>query len=224
MIGNAEKEVARNRLKEIRYECDGRFHIVFAGTFGRSFEFETVIEAARKLDRAAPARARITLCGSGDRWQQVYDSAEGIDSLQVLPRLGLNELQIVYEDADIGLAPYRNIDNFQKNIPNKVDEYLQMNLPLLSGVDGRIAELMDEEDLGRRYTAGDPDSLASMVLGLTDNPEEVDRLRQNARKYVEACIKHGGTTSFANHLENMVRERRGRNQQLPGDRMESKTS
>jgi glycosyltransferase involved in cell wall biosynthesis len=199
---------ARARLKELGHVPDDRVQVVFAGTFGRSFEFDTILEAGRRLDGIATGRTRIILCGSGDRWQQVADEAKGTDSLRVLPRLSLVELQQIYAESSFGLAPYRNIENFQKNVPNKINEYLRMGLPILSGVDGRMADLITQHGVGKRYLAGDPDSLARSIASLSEKPDEIETLRRNVNVHLQdADSTPPGTRALADHLEGIAERR-----------------
>ena len=52
----------------------------------------------------------------------------------MLGQLNGNELSYVMSFCSIGLAPYKNIPNFEKNIPNKIYEYAFNNLYLISSL------------------------------------------------------------------------------------------
>jgi len=199
---------ARIRLKEMGYVEDDRMQVVFAGTFGRSFEFDTILEAGRRLDEIAAGRTRIILCGSGDKWQHVADESKATDSLQVMPRLSLLELQQIYAGSTLGLAPYRNIENFQKNVPNKINEYLRMGLPILTGVDGRIATLIEQNGVGHRYLENDPDSLAKLIASLSKDTNEIEVLKRNVDAHLQnEDSTPAGTRAFADHLEGIAASR-----------------
>ena len=203
---------ARDQLLRLGYSNDERLNIVFAGTFGRSFEFETVIEAAKLTEHALPGRIRFVLCGSGDQWQRIAGQAKGVPSVQVLPRLSIIALQEVYKDSILGIAPYRNIENFQKNIPNKINEYLRMDLPILSGVDGRISNLIESNGIGKRYEAGNAESLARTVRDLATDPEGIETMRERIQAYRMSSEQNcDGTNAFADHVESIIEANRGKN-------------
>ncbi|MFB0986368.1 MAG: glycosyltransferase [Phycisphaerales bacterium] len=174
---------ARLVLDGMGYQPDERIQIVFAGAFSRSFELKTIIEAGRWLDANTAGRLRIVMCGSGDRWNQIEIAARDIDSVLVLPRLDLRELTFLYEQSSLGLAPYRDIENFQRNIPNKINEYLQMSLPIVAGVGGAIANLIDDHGVGVRYRSEDPISMAEELTKLALDPDRLQTFRMRASAY-----------------------------------------
>ena len=204
-LGPGERSTARTQLEEKGFTPDDRLLCIFAGTFGRSFEFESVVEAARVLDRTVPGKVRLLLCGSGDRWESIEQQARGIDSLQVLPRVSLSELRLLYEEASIGLAPYRNIENFQKNVPNKINEFLAMGLAILSPVSGCIRELIEKQDVGVAYEPENPESLAKNIRDLLADPERLAKLRKNdLRSREETGVPNQVYSEFAAHLEGIA--------------------
>jgi glycosyltransferase involved in cell wall biosynthesis len=182
--------------------------VVFAGSFSRSFELKTVIEAGRRLDAEAPGRLRLVLCGSGNRWNQIEFAARDIDSVLVLPRLELRELTCLYKSASLGLAPYRNIENFQRNIPNKINEYLEMSLPVVAGVEGAIADLIDDHGVGIRYQPEDSISMASELTAIAKNPDRLMALRDRTAGYRQDHLaSRDDIDDLAHHLEKLAGSR-----------------
>ena len=45
------------------------------------------------------------------------------------------------------LAPYKNIENFTLNIPNKIVDSLLLGLPILSPLQGEVAKLIKENEV-----------------------------------------------------------------------------
>jgi glycosyltransferase involved in cell wall biosynthesis len=199
---------AEQTLNEHGYAPDDRIDVVFAGSFSRSFELKTVIEAGRRLDAEAPGRLRLVLCGSGNRWNQIEFAARDIDSVLVLPRLELRELTCLYKSASLGLAPYRNIENFQRNIPNKINEYLEMSLPVVAGVEGAIADLIDDHGVGIRYQPEDSISMASELTAIAKNPDRLMALRDRTAGYrQEHLASRDDIDDLAHHLEKLAGSR-----------------
>ena len=164
---------------------DARLTAVFAGNFGRTSDLETLVEAGRILDRMDECPVRIVLCGSGDNWRSISESARGLRSTTVLGRLVRSELVTLLQQADIGVAPFRDIENYQKNIPNKIYEYLAMRLALVSPVSGCIRRLVEEEALGTAYRPEDPESLAGVLLEMASDRERLRECRERARSYFD---------------------------------------
>ena len=68
----------------------------------------------------------------------------------MLGQLNGNELSYVMSFCSIGLAPYKNIPNFEKNIPNKIYEYAFNNLYLISST-GDTKKFIEKNNLGFSY-------------------------------------------------------------------------
>ena len=196
---------AERALEGHGYAPDGRIDVVFAGTFSRSNDLEIAVEAGRRLDRIAPGKLRLVLCGSGDRWRQIELAAREIDSILVLPRLDLRELTRLYESASLGLASYRNVENFQRNVPNKINEYLYMSLPIIAGVEGSIADLIETHGVGVRYRPDDPVSMADELASLANDPLRLETLRSQVDQYREDhLLGRDDIDDLASHLESIA--------------------
>ena len=179
-LDDSRRNSAFESLAKKGFEPSDRLGSVFAGNFGRTSDLKSLIEAARILDRVAAGRIRIVLCGSGEQWNSIKALARGVDSALVLDRLTQSELLALFESAKIGLAPFEDIENYQKNIPNKINEYLAMRLAIISPVSGRIRSLINNRKLGGTYTPGDPASLAEVLVAFADDPERLQACRKNA--------------------------------------------
>ena len=198
----AERAAARERLAAHGYTREDALTVVFAGTFGRSFDFETVCAAAGRLAEQMPGRVRFVLCGSGEGESGVRALAADTKGVLVLPRLDQSELMIVYEDAHLGLAPYVDIENFQRNVPNKIHEYLAVGLPIVSPVSGRIRALLETERVGLSYTPDDVAGLAACLGELVDDPSMLEALRTRVTAYVAAHDEDRSPAApLADHLE-----------------------
>lgn len=203
----AELARAEASLADMGFARDERLTLVFAGAFGRTYGLEIALEAGRILDREAPDLVRIALLGSGDRWEAIARAARSIRSVTVLPRVGVAELSAAYRRADLGLAPYLDIDNYRRNLPNKIDEYLSAGLPIVAGVGGAIGRLIDEHGVGVRYGADDPASLARTAMELARDPERRSTLRARVERHRSSVLVSDEISGLAEHLEHLARKR-----------------
>ena len=208
-LDSQDRFEAERTLEALGYVPDERIDVVFAGAFGRTYGLETVIEAGRRLDAEGSGRLRLVLCGSGDLWDRMEIAARDVDSVLVLPRLELRELTYLYEHASLGLAPYRNIDNFRRNVPNKINEYLEMRLPLVAGVDGAIASMIDDHGIGIRYRSGDGASMADELAAIAAEPDRLADLQDRTVRYRETHLaSRDEIDDLASHLESIAAEGR----------------
>jgi glycosyltransferase involved in cell wall biosynthesis len=160
------------------------FNAVFFGNFGRQFNLEPIIEAARRL-AATNRRIRFVLCGSGDRLEHYKSLAAGLTNIVFPGWVGRAEIFALMRRAAIGLAPYRQSLNFTMNIANKPAEYFCGGLPIaLSLKNGVLHDLLRDRDCGFSY-ADNPDTLVRELCRLQDDPALRKRLSENARALFE---------------------------------------
>ncbi|MFH0960560.1 MAG: glycosyltransferase family 4 protein [Pseudomonadota bacterium] len=119
------------------WQENGRFIACFFGYFGRQFEIETVLEAARKLEDSK-ANIQFVLCGDGDKFEHYKLMAKDLNNVVLPGFVGHPEIWTLMRMASVGLAPYKSTTNFTGNIPNKVGEYLSAGLPIISSLQGAL--------------------------------------------------------------------------------------
>lgn len=192
-------------LADRGWRPDDRLQLVFAGAFGRTYGLDLVLDAAKEVDRIAPGAVRFVLCGSGDRWIEIERRARDLDSVLVLPRVGVAELSAIYERSDLGIAPYDDIENFRRNVPNKIDEYLGVGLPVVAGVGGLIADLIDREGVGARYAPDDPTSLARLAADLASDRTALAAMRDRVQAHRRRTDAEDELGRYADHLVTIAR-------------------
>jgi len=157
----------------------GEFLVCFFGTIGRQFDLETVIIAARRLERGG-RRFRFVLCGDGDMLPHYRKLAGDITSVVFPGWVGAAEIWTLMRIARAGLAPYRNSIDFRSSLPNKSIEYLSAGLPLVSSLTGELERLLDEHGCGVTYTEGDAESLATVLVELHDHSARLETMAAKA--------------------------------------------
>ncbi|HEY3856187.1 MAG TPA: glycosyltransferase family 4 protein [Verrucomicrobiae bacterium] len=172
----AAKDDLRGRLN-VRKED---FTVVFAGTFVSSFDFETVISAARRLEERGH-RMRFLLAGTGGYEQRTRRLAEGMKSVTFLGWIqNKQELGALLQLADAGLGPYRS--DCTMSLPNKPFEYMAAGLPQVSSLEGEMAEIIEREQVGLQYKSNNVDGLCQCLIQLAENRPAAQGLGKNARR------------------------------------------
>ncbi|HZO90868.1 MAG TPA: glycosyltransferase family 4 protein [Chthonomonadaceae bacterium] len=189
----------------------GEFIACFFGTFGRQFDLETVIEAARRLQGSGRA-FRFVLCGKGDNLEHYRRLAQECGNVLFPGWVGAPEIWMLMRLAAVGLAPYRNSFNFTANLPNKPIEYLSAGLPILSSLsEGILKNLLDAHGGGFTYT--DAASLATILRDLYDHPERREACSEQALAlYRERFIGERVYGEMAAYLEELAHPTQARNE------------
>ncbi len=158
------------------------FIICFFGTLGRQFDIETVIQAARILERTQNRPFRFVLCGSGDRFCHYQQLAAECRIVDLPGWIDAPKIWALMRMSRVGIAPYNNTSNFMMNLPNKPIEYLSAGLPIVTSLQGVLQRLLTENECGLNYTGGSPEELVRILVDLRDKPSKVDKMATNALK------------------------------------------
>jgi glycosyltransferase involved in cell wall biosynthesis len=176
----------------------------FVGTFGRTYDLATVIEAEEILRTRRGATAHFVLCGAGER-ESEWRSLAGTGNVTFMGWLPAGELAYVMSKSAIGLAAYA--PNAPQGIPNKVIEYLSASLPVLCCLPGECRALLESKRCGKHYEAGSAESLATAVESVLKHRDGLAAMRTAARELFER--EFAATTVYgamADHLERVAVE------------------
>lgn len=181
------------------------FRVVFTGNVGFSQDFDTIVAAAEILKD----REDVTWIVVGDgqalenvRRQMHARSLEG--RIQLLGRYPIEAMPLFYKQAGALLATLRPADIFARTIPTKIQSYLGAGVPLITAIDGEVADLMAESGAGISVPAGDPVRLAEAVQEMADMPPAArNEMGVRGRKYF---LEHFDRDRLLDKLESLLRE------------------
>jgi glycosyltransferase involved in cell wall biosynthesis len=184
-------------------------NIVFAfvGTFGRSYDLETVIEVARLCEQRGPARARFVIAGDGEKRDALTRLGRRLGNLLLPGWLSSDDIDYLLSHARVGLVPCISLPD---TVPNKIFEYLGAGLPVFSSLVGEVDGILSRSDAGFSYRVGDVEGLYELVRRVVTTPDLLDRLTRNARVLFDQglCVDRI-YADYAKFVESLA-EREGR--------------
>lgn len=153
------------RARDLGFE--NRFNVVFAGTMGKAQALETVLEAAELLRISQPT-ARFVLIGGGVEVERLQAEARAkqLPNVDFLPRRPAAEIGEILGLADALLVHLKDDPLFTITIPSKTQTYLMVGKPILMGVPGDAAQMVEESGAGYAFVPQQPQSLANAVQHL----------------------------------------------------------
>lgn len=178
---------------------DGRFTIVMAGNMGVMQGLDVVLDAAQRLQSDAPAIRFILVGGGIDRPRLEARAAElGLSNVAFLPRRPPSEIGAVLQRANVLLVHLKDDPLFAITIPSKIQAYLAVGRPILCGVRGDGADLVEASGGGLAFEPDDPGSLAKAARELASLAQETrDEMGARGRRhYSEHLSVEAGTRSF----------------------------
>ena len=172
---------AQDRLSELGITKDN-FNIFFAGTIGRYFDLDTVIEVAQSLLTTHP-KIRFIFAGSGSSVDRLKNKAKGISNINFLGWVDAPMIQKCMEISSLGLAPYSNKELFA--MPNKPFEYMSAGLPIISSIQAELPDILESYNCGVTYQHSDKEQLRNAILNYFNNEDHLKFASLGSKKAYE---------------------------------------
>lgn len=155
-------------LSELKAQLgfDQRFTVTFAGNLGKAQGLDTVLDAAETL--VAEKDVRFLLVGGGLEADRLAEDARrrNLDNIVFMERRPIEEIGEILQLSDAVLVHLRDDPLFEITVPSKTQAYLMAGRPVLMGVRGEAARLIEEAGAGFIFPPEDPQGLADAVLKL----------------------------------------------------------
>ena len=183
-IIDSEVQIAKNWWLNVGVETTHNRRFVFIGSFMSVFDFSLIYEAASKF-QTENINCQFVLCGTGGCLEEVKSLMSGLDNVIFPGWIDLSKIDFLAKYSRASLIPYKSIENFTLNIPNKVVDALAYGLPIVTSLKGVVQDLVIERSLGFacNSTTGMTMYEALILLLKDNNLQEI--CSNNARKLYE---------------------------------------
>jgi glycosyltransferase involved in cell wall biosynthesis len=186
------------------------FRVVFIGSHMSVFDFEPVRDAARALSGRG-VNSQFVICGDGGYSAQLRSMMEGIPNVCFPGWVDRAQIEALAERSHAALAPYKNIENFTQNLPNKIIDALALGLPILSPLQGEVSDLIANDKVGLRYGTDSGKTLDECIDLISDDRDLQQAMAKNAVDLYDKRFSfekvYGG---LVQHLEALSEQGRGR--------------
>jgi lipopolysaccharide/colanic/teichoic acid biosynthesis glycosyltransferase len=193
------------------FALEGRFNIVYAGNIGAAQGLETVLHAAKIVERVAPS-VQFVLVGEGIEVERLRAVAAklGTQSVRIMPRVPPSQIGDLLAAADVLLVHLKDTPLFRITIPAKTQFYLAMGKPILMGVRGDAADLIEQSGAGILVKPEDAKALAAGALELAaQSKTELADMGARGRAFYERELSAAqGVPATLAILDAAVRARR----------------
>lgn len=145
-------------------EC---FVVLFAGNMGRAQGLNVVIDAAALLKERGVA-VRFDMVGGGIEVERLKARAcvAAPGMLNFHPPRHPSQMGSAFAEADALLVHLRDDPLFEITIPSKTQAYLAVGKPILLGVRGDAARMVEEAQAGLTFDPDAPEALAEAIGAL----------------------------------------------------------
>lgn len=148
------------------------FNILYAGNLGAAQALEHVIDAARLLLERGEHRVRFHFLGAGVAETELRNRAQtyGLDNVQFLPRVSVDEVGDYLTAADALLVHLADEPVFEITIPQKTQAYMLAGRPILMAVRGEAGEIIKDAGAGLVVEPCKPEQLAAAATAMSRLP------------------------------------------------------
>ena len=185
-------------------ERPGLTRLIFVGSHISGFDLTPVRDAAiAARDRGWPVE--FILAGDGPVSADWRALLAGLPAVKFPGWIDLPRIQTLAERSQGAMAPYRNIENFTRNMPNKVVDSLKLGLPLLSSLSGEVDAMIRAHGIGFSYAPDSGRTFTQAVDALIRDPAASQQMGARAKALYDERFSfervYGG---IVRHLEGLA--------------------
>jgi glycosyltransferase involved in cell wall biosynthesis len=154
--------------------------VLYAGTLGIAQGVRTLVEAAAV---AGPEIVELTIAGEGPDARMICSEIQtrALRNVTMLGGVASERIASLYERADAGVVPLRDLRIFTGALPTKLFEVLAAGKPVIVGARGEAADLVLGAGAGVVVTPEDPVALAAAFRRLQSRPHEAHEMGRRGR-------------------------------------------
>jgi glycosyltransferase involved in cell wall biosynthesis len=145
---------------------EGCFVAGYIGTHGMAHALETLLQAMHTLQQHPQGSdTRLLLLGDGARKAELKLEAErlGLRNVRFVDTVPKDEVVRYWSLLDVSIIHLRQTELFTTVIPSKLFECMGMGIPVLHGVAGESADIVQREGVGLVF---EPENTQQLVEGL----------------------------------------------------------
>jgi len=178
------KKVVVSKELRNRFNASENFIAIYAGILGLAQNLQIIIDAAKKLENE---NVIVLLLGTGPKENELKNYADKVKvkNLKFLGEIPTNEISAYFSLANCGIIPLRNIEVFKSTIPSKLFDYMSAALPILLGVKGEAASILNQSKAGITFEPDNSEDLAEKIVYLKNTPNLLFEMKTKGRRFVK---------------------------------------
>jgi hypothetical protein len=169
-----------------RFGIRDRYTCSYVGTIGMAAGLEVIIQAAEQLRDRGRSDISFLLVGDGAERENLERTVKnkGLENVFFSGRLPREELPDILAATDVCLVHLRKIDLFKQVMPSKIFEMAAMKKPIILGVQGQAAKLLQSARAGVCIEPENAEELVDAVCALASDPARARQYGQSGHDYV----------------------------------------
>ena len=203
-----ELTTAKNWWFDRGLQDDGKIRVCYVGNLSSNVDLAPIkVAATYFMKQKLPVE--FIICGDGDSLVAFKEMMLGLTNVHFPGRIGRPHVLALAHHCQASLIPYVNSENFQLSLPNKTLDALSLGLPILSPLQGEVANLISSHNVGMSYGKDFEKSLVQCIEMLLENASLRQQMSKNAIELHQERFSfktvYGG---LVRHLEMLAQDRR----------------
>lgn len=197
---------------EQQYGLEGKFVAGYIGTHGMAHGLDTILDAAKMMKLAPDGdRYRFLLLGDGANKSALVNRAqrEQLDNVIFVDSVPKDDVVLYWSLLDAALIHLKASDLFETVIPSKMFECMGMAIPILHGVRGESARIVQDNHVGLVFEPENAAALCDGLRQLHDNPDLCQRIKAQGPTAAKRYDRQVLATNMLNVLENIGTRQKG---------------
>jgi glycosyltransferase involved in cell wall biosynthesis len=163
-------------------QLEGKFVAGYIGTHGMAHALETLVDAARALENDPMASDIMLLfLGDGANRKSLIEGARGLNNVLFLESVPKEDVTSYWSLLDASIIHLKNNDLFKTVIPSKVFECMAMGIPILHGVQGESAEIVEKYNVGILFEPENAEAFCTAIKQLRSDTPAYNTFKKNGR-------------------------------------------
>ncbi len=147
ILNENDMENARNWWKKFGIIEKNTSRFYFVGNINSSYDFKHLRESLEQL-KESKIDFQFIICGDGSELEKTKLLFKDFSNIVFPGWIDYPKIKVLGELSNSAIIPYKNIENFQLNITNKVSDALSLGNPIISTIDGLLAKFIEENNVG----------------------------------------------------------------------------
>lgn len=174
-----------------RFGFKGKFVVGYVGTHGAAQGLETVLLAADRLRRCDNIRFLFVGEGAKRKALQALSRDLELENAHFVGPVSNAQVGTYLALCDALVVPLKNLPISSGALPSKMFDAAIMERPILLGVPGIAADLLEQYGAGRVVQPEDPLSLANAIQEISGDKQLYERMRAGCRALAKAYERDG---------------------------------
>lgn len=172
----------KDRELSIKYDLSEKFVVGYIGTLGMAHALETLIDVADLFWNSTRSRDVVFLVvGSGASKEALTrrTASAALGNVVFIDPVTKSDVPRYWSVLDAAVIHLKKDDVFKSVIPSKLFEAMAMGIPVLMGVEGEAASIVESHGVGLLFEPENSKSLEQVVLKLGFSERDRKRFTEN---------------------------------------------